>query len=71
MVNLLLSRSNNAASEPTPEKPDASPFPLGSSDEVDCFEDRLKDPSNAIKKKKNMVFIMHTWHGSLHLLLCH
>lgn len=57
MWNLLLSRSNIAATEPTSEMPDDSSFPLGSLDEVDCFEDWLKNPANAIKKQQ-MVFIM-------------
>ncbi|XP_041642117.1 pollen-specific leucine-rich repeat extensin-like protein 2 [Cheilinus undulatus] len=57
MVNLLLSRSNNAASEPTSEMPSDIAFPLDTLDEVDRFEDWLKDPANAIKKK-HMVAVL-------------
>ncbi|KAJ8277643.1 hypothetical protein GJAV_G00077990 [Gymnothorax javanicus] len=58
MVNLLLSRSNNAASEPTSEMPDDIPFPLHSLDEVDFFEDWLEDPANAIKQKNMVSYCM-------------
>ncbi len=68
MVNLLMPRSTNAASEPTSEMPDDISFPFDALDEVEYLEDLLKVPANATKRK-HMVFIMHIVHVSLHLLL--
>ncbi len=64
VMNLLMSRLN-AAREPASEMPDDFSFPLSSLADVDCFEDWLSDPANAMKKKQ-MVYILQTPHVSLY-----
>ncbi|XP_078023169.1 uncharacterized protein LOC117251373 isoform X2 [Epinephelus lanceolatus] len=61
VMNLLMSRLN-AAREPASEMPDDISFPLSSLAEVDCFEDWLNDPANAMKKKQ-MVAVLASLEG--------
>lgn len=67
VMNLLMSRLN-AAREPPSEMPDDISFPLSSLTEVDCFEDWLNDPANAMKKKQ-LVYISCKHHFSLYYVL--
>lgn len=60
VMNLFMSRLNTAG-ESASEMPDDISFPLSSPAEVDCCEDWLSDPANAVKKKQ-MVYILQTPH---------
>ncbi|KAK0154736.1 hypothetical protein N1851_002951 [Merluccius polli] len=50
MMSTMMARTNTAA-EPIGEMPAEISFPLASLDEVECFEDWLKNPANTLKKQ--------------------